>query len=77
MHLYYLPCAPTERYESKADLCLSAPLADGVLTDLLTGEVFSLPAPTITKSGAVYEKLPISNYPFLIAESQEIEIESK
>ncbi len=77
MHLYYLPSAPTERQEDRATLVLKAPLQNGVLVDMLTGEVYTLPAPRITKGGIVYEDLPISNYPFLITEHQEIETESK
>ena len=73
-YLYYLPVAPTEKYESRADLCLPAPLTDGVLADLLTGEVFSLPSPAVTENGAKYSALPLKNYPYLITERANIPI---
>jgi hypothetical protein len=77
MHLYYIPSAPSDAYynENAASVSLSEPLCDGVLLDMLSGKVFALPHHVNIQGRAVYNGLPLSNYPLLITERGAIEIE--
>jgi hypothetical protein len=77
MHLYYLPSAPTEQcfFEDAVSVCLSNPLSDPVLVDLLSGEVFSL-SPCEECGLAAYKNLPIANYPMVLTERAAIKIDT-
>ena len=77
MHLYYLPCVPSENYcyEEAISAYLSKPFRDGVLVDLLNGEVFDLPKAEDDQGHVVYRGLPLTNYPILLAERSMIPIQ--
>ena len=77
MHLYYLPCAPSENYcyEEAISAYLSKPFRDGVLVDLLNGEVFDLPKAEGDQGHVVYRDLPLTNYPILLAERSAIALQ--
>lgn len=72
MYLYYLPSAPTEKClrERAVTVGFSKALHDGVLVDMLTGEVFSVGA------GAAYRDLPVANYPMLLTERAAVMIDN-
>ena len=79
MYLYYLPSAPTEKCyrEGAVSVYLSQPLRDGVLADLLSGEVFDLPKAEDICGLAAYRSLPLTNYPMLLTERSAIFMEEK
>jgi hypothetical protein len=65
----YLPRLARVRL-SATDVRFDAP----VLIDLLSGEVFALPAPRLDGREVVFDDLPLADYPFVIAEHGEIGI---
>jgi hypothetical protein len=75
---YWLPWHPQEYTPEPAVIDLE--LADctfeqPVRIDLLTGEVFQIEAFENKRGKVVFYKLPLSDYPFLIAELEEIELD--
>ena len=79
MHLYYLPSAPTEKCcrESAVSVYLAQSFCDGVLVDLLSGEVFDLPKAEAVNGLFAYRGLPLTNYPMLLIERAAVCIESE
>jgi hypothetical protein len=48
-----------------------------VLIDPITGEVFRLPRPRANGGLAIFDNLPLADYPFLIAERSAIAIDGQ
>jgi hypothetical protein len=74
---YWLPWHPQETVrEGRVDLVAGTlAFTDPVLIDLLTGDVF--PVKNMTREGGVttFHDVPLSDYPFVIAEKSEVPLE--
>lgn len=68
----YLPKLAKVRLQSRGPI-FRAP----VLIDLITGEVFELARPGLNGTPAVFDNLPLADYPFLIAEKSAIAIDGE
>ena len=77
MHIYYLPSAPAENlYRAESvSVYLSESLCEPVLVDLLSGEVFDLPAHESRGGLAAYRGLPLANYPMVLTERSALSVE--
>ena len=77
---YWLPWHGQEYLPKLAKVRLQARSTDfhaPVLIDPITGEVFELPRPKVSGDLAVFDNLPLADYPFLIAERSAIAIDER
>jgi hypothetical protein len=73
---YWLPWHPQEYTPDPARITLElkdCPFKKPVRIDLLTGKVYQLDAPKEKNGTTVFDDIPLSDYPYLIAELDEVE----
>jgi hypothetical protein len=68
----YLPKLAKVRLQTRG-MAFQAP----VLIDLITGEVFEIPRPKMSGDSAIFDNLPLADYPFLIAERSALAIDKQ